>query len=467
MTSMLNSDVCRVTVVGPDRRVDLAVPVSSTVAALLPVLRSHTASGDRDDPRQPDTWVLQRLGGPPFDAAGTPESLDWLEGEELFLRPAADPLPELDFDDVADGIATVVNRRADRWRPEYRRFLFLTLSAVGLAVLAAVLTDRGPLLVNGAAGLGISVALALATVLVARVLADGTLSLLLGMAACGYAGLTAANLADGAGAAIAANRGALVAGAGAAGGVALALLGLRRLQAAALPYPPMMAVPAIAAVVLLVSWLQFAAAWSVPAAAGTACAVLFAVIILAPGFVLRFARLRGPQLPKTGEELQYDNQPQPAPELSDRADRADNYLSVVIVCAALVLTVLFLLVMAAPGWAGPALVAVLSGALLLRARTFLGVWQRVALTAAGTAGWIMIVFWLSRAASPGRRLILLIGLAVLIVVLVTAALRPWPRRLLPVWEFLATVLDVVTGLAILPLVLQLLGTYAWARGLFG
>ncbi|RZU53499.1 type VII secretion integral membrane protein EccD [Krasilnikovia cinnamomea] len=467
MTSAPNSDVCRVTVVGPDRRVDLAVPVSSTVADLLPVLRGHAASGDSTDPGQSGTWVLQRLGGPPFDAAGTPESLDWLEGEELFLRPAADPLPELDFDDVADGIATVVNRRADRWRPECRRWLFLTLSAVGLAVLAAVLTDRGPLVVDAAAGLAVSVGLALAAVLVARVLADGTLSLLLAMAACGYAGLTAANLADGVGDAFAVHRGALVAGAGAAAGVALVLLGCRRLRAAALPYPPLVAVPAIAAAVLLVSWLQVAVGMSGPGAAGSASAVLFAVVVLAPTVVLRAARLRGPQLPKTGEELQYDNQPQPAPELSTMADRADNYLSVVVVCAALVLPVLLRMIMAAPGWAGPALVSVLSGALLLRARTFLGVWQRVALTAAGSAGWIMIIFWLSRVASPGWRLTLLVSLVVLIAVLVTAALRPWPRRLLPVWEFTATVLDVVTGLAILPLVLQLIGTYSWARGLFG
>jgi hypothetical protein len=62
---------------------------------------------------------------------------------------------------------------------------------------------------------------------------------------------------------------------------------------------------------------------------------------------------------------------------------------------------------------------------------------------------------------------MLIGLAVLLLLLVLAARRPWPRRLLPIWEFIATVLDVITALAILPLVLQLLGAYPWARGLFG
>ena len=32
-------------------------------------------------------------------------------GEEMHLRRTEDPLPELDFDDLAEGVATVVNRR--------------------------------------------------------------------------------------------------------------------------------------------------------------------------------------------------------------------------------------------------------------------------------------------------------------------------------------------------------------------
>ena len=84
-------------------------------------------------------WALQRLGEQPFDPTGTPESLDWLEGEELYLRQAEDPLPELDFDDLAEGVATVVNRRDDRWQPEYRRVLFLLLSVVARGAIAAVL----------------------------------------------------------------------------------------------------------------------------------------------------------------------------------------------------------------------------------------------------------------------------------------------------------------------------------------
>ena len=46
-------------------------------------------------------------------------------------------------------------------------------------------------------------------------------------------------------------------------------------------------------------------------------------------------------------------------------------------------------------------------------------------------------------------------------------MRPWPQRMLPFWEYAATFLDVATGVAVLPVLAQVLGVYAWARGLFG
>jgi hypothetical protein len=79
----------------------------------------------------------------------------------------------------------------------------------------------------------------------------------------------------------------------------------------------------------------------------------------------------------------------------------------------------------------------------------------------------MVVLRAAHAAHQDVRLLMLIGLALLLLVLVMAARRPWPRRLLPIWEFTATVFDVITSLAIVPVVLQLLGAYPWARGLFG
>ena len=467
MTTTLNSDVCRITVIGPDRRVDLAVPVTTTVAALMPVLVWHTgAAASNEELRADGAWVLQRIGQAPFDPVGTPESLDWLEGEELHLRMAEDPLPELAFDDLADGIATMVNRRNDRWLPEYRRTLFLGLSAVGMALLAWVLLDDGPILLSAVAGFTLAAIFMLCSVLFGRG-GDRPLSLLFGVGAAAYAGLTSINMVDGAAESLRFNPNALMVGASAVVAVSLVLVVVQRLWAEDIPYPAILAVLITSIAAIFVLWLRTYFAMSGPAAAAVAAALLFGVVLFAPKIVLRSAQLRGPQLPKTGEELQYDNQPESAADLARRANAADNYLSVATVVLAVCLPFLFQIIMTDRTWAGWTLVAVYASALLLRARAFLGVWQRVSLTTAGTVGYFMVILRASHAAQPDVRLLMLIGLGLLLLVLVMAARRPWPRRLLPIWEFTATVFDVITSLAIVPLVLQLLGAYPWARGLFG
>jgi type VII secretion integral membrane protein EccD len=463
MTSTVNGELCRITVTGPERRVDLAVPAGSTVAALIPVLLWHTVdrNGGHDLYRDGGSWVLQRLGEAPFDVNGTPETLDWLDGEELHLRPAEDPLPELDFDDLADGIATVVNRRADRWQPEYRRYLFLTFTVAQLALIAAVLFDRGPLAMQAPIGAVIAVAALIGSVVAARKRQDHTLALLLGLAGSAYAGLTAAAATSFAGPA------GLVAGAAGTGVAALVLVLLQRLWDRRLPYAAPLALLATAVLTLLTLGLHLLFGLTGPQAAGTAGAVGLALVVFAPKAVLRGARLRGPQLPRTGDELRIDSQPEPSAVVTERAAEADLYLSVVLVAVSALLPVLFHVLMTEPGWVTPSLVAAMSSAMLLRARTFLGVWQRIPLALAGSSGVVMLVMMASGSLSPAWRGALLAGLGLLLAALLLAALRPWPRRLLPIWEFLATFSDVVTALAVLPLLLQLLGLYAWARGLFG
>ncbi|MDT5031067.1 MAG: hypothetical protein QOC94_1238 [Actinoplanes sp.] len=466
MTSTLNSDVCRITVIGPDRRVDLAVPATTTVAALMPVLVWHTGAATGNEELHADSaWVLQRLGESPFDPAGTPESLDWLEGEELHLRLAENPLPELAFDDLADGIATMVNRRNDRWQPEYRRTLFLGLSGVGMVLLALVLSD-GPTLLSAVAGFVLTAIFMLCSVLFGRG-SDRSLSLLFGVGAAGYAAVTSLNLVDQVPDALHWSPQGLMVGAAAAAAVSVVLVVTQRLWAEDLPYPPMLAVLIAAVAAIFVLWLRSSFGMSGPAAASIAAVLLFSVIVFAPKIVLRAAQLRGPQLPKTGDELQYDNQPESATDLARRANAADNYLNVVTVVLLICLPFLFQIIMTDRSWAGWTLVAVYSSALLLRARSFLGVWQRVSLTVAGTVGYCMVVLRKSEGVQPDVRLLFLLGLTLLLLLLVMAARRPWPRRLLPIWEFLAGVFDLIAALAIVPLVMELLDAFPWARGLFG
>jgi type VII secretion integral membrane protein EccD len=241
----------------------------------------------------------------------------------------------------------------------------------------------------------------------------------------------------------------------------------QRLWAPALLYSPFLVLASAAVVVMGFFWLRNSYGLDGPGAASFIASVAFAAMIFAPNLVLRAARLRGPQLPKTGEELRYDIEPHLAQEVQRRSDEAHNFLSAVVVCACLVLPVLFWNVLAPDGWVSSTFVLMLSSALLLRTRVFMGLSQRVALTVAGIAGYTMLIAESARGADPGRLNMLVALLMVALAVAVLAAIRPWPRRLLPIWEFIARILDVVTALAVLPLALYLMGVYAWARGLGG
>jgi type VII secretion integral membrane protein EccD len=462
----MSGDLCRVTVVGPDRKVDLAVPSRTTVAALLPLLVRQTTNTGRhaaaDVPA--GAWVLQRLGGESFEPSGTPQSLDWLDGEQLYLRPAEDPLPELDFDDLAEGVATVVNRRSDRWQPEYRHTLFIVLSIVAMAAIAGVLTDRGPVLPQVAGAGAISVVFFAFAMVFAR---DGGVAMLFGLGSAGFAALAAASAVDGDPEGIVVSQASAAAAAIAVAAVSGVLVLAQRTVARALPARPVMTALTLAAVLGGVLALQAGLGMTPQRAAAVGAALVFALIVAAPKLAVKFARLRGPQLPKTGAEMAFDIEPSPSDVVRDRANDADGYLTVVMVASGVALPALFHFVMQAPGWSGWSLVLTLASALLLRARAFRGLWQRIGLVTAGTVGCLMVIARFSATLPPGGRLALLGGLVALLIPLVAAALRPWPRRLLPFWEYVATVLDVATGVAVLPFLAQVLDGYAWARGLFG
>ncbi|ONI83114.1 type VII secretion integral membrane protein EccD [Actinosynnema sp. ALI-1.44] len=467
MTSVRVAELCRITVFGPDGKVDLAVPVSTTVADLVPVLLSHTRKHQPGPADQQGSWVLQRLGEPAFDHDGTPETLDWLEGEQLYLRPADNPLPELDFDDLADGIATSVVQRGDRWKPEYNRVLFQVLSGALVAVVGLALLDDGPTALHAGFAGGLSGLFVIISTVVARTLDDLALSRLWGLAGCVFAGLTGVIAADGVPDAASPTPMGILVGAAGAALVAVVLLALRKFAANGIPFAPFATVLLVAVATICGVWMGLGFEWTVGQVAGVLATVMFGVVIWSPKTTIRIAYLRGPQLPRNAEDLQQDVDPAPAHEVAVRTATADRYVSVTMVCASVVFAAAFPFILAVPGWIGWTLVTVVSSAILLRARNFLGVWQRLALTAAGTIGLALVALDLAQMFTPGWRIVLLVGLLLVLYGLMQAALRPVGRRMLPVWGHLANIFDTCTALAIVPLLLQLLGVYAWARGLFG
>ena len=179
------TELCHLTVSGPERRADLAIPATATLGELLPIVVKHTAG----DGAAEEAWVLQRLGGPPLDFGGTAESLDLREGEVLYLNPESAPLPEFDFDDVSVGVAYSVAARPDQWRPSFSRVLMMGSAAVVAGAFAVGLAGVRPastqVLCYGLAAL----LLAVGAVLDSRMSEDKSLATVAGLGACVFAAL--------------------------------------------------------------------------------------------------------------------------------------------------------------------------------------------------------------------------------------------------------------------------------------
>jgi len=87
MSTAGGSDLCRVTVVGPSRRVDIALPGYVSFADLFPAVARYAGLDGPDVVGEKGGWVLQRLGQEPFSPALTPLQAGLRDGEMIYLRP--------------------------------------------------------------------------------------------------------------------------------------------------------------------------------------------------------------------------------------------------------------------------------------------------------------------------------------------------------------------------------------------
>jgi ESX secretion system protein EccD len=453
------TETCRLTVAGPGQRADLTVPATVTMGELLPVLlRRVVSEEDRDHP-----WVLQRLGEEPLDADATPEMLDLRHGDVLYLRPADRALPPVEFDDVAVGVATAIGSRPDRWRPGYTRRLLLGLACLPLAAFLGGLASVPPPSWRLSLLLGVAAAaLTAGSVAVNHLLGDVSIGVITGVAGCLMAGLAGLTARHGLAAVLALQQPDLLLASICAGAAAGAVLAAGRV-----PITPFGTVAVTAAAAVAGCWLAQGLHWDAVRATALLAVAMFVLTVPALRVVLRAARLRAPQLPRTADELQEDIEPEPGERLHRRADNAVAYLNSVAISAAIVSGVAFAEMLRLPGWIGLTLTAVLASAVLLRTKGLVGVWQRSCLAVSGTFGLVLLVAELASRAAPLPRAAALLGLLAAAGLMLTAARRLPGSRLLPIWGHLADLLELWTALALIPLLLQLLHVYVYFRGLIG
>lgn len=464
MNTVTRSELCRITVEGPARQVDLAVPASATFASLLPVLVGHTV-GTEARTADYGSWAVQRLGESPLDPDGTPETLDLLEGERLYLVPASNPMPELNFDDVADGMATAVNRQRNRWQHEYSRWLFLSLSGVVVLTMLLVL-QLGTSVLTSTICAGVLAGLFSAAAIAAgRWLDDLALTVAPGLAAGAFAAFAGLVGPEGMPGVVRLSPIPVLVGGLCATGVGGVLLAAHYAVARRIPFTPFVIVVLLGLSAVIHSGLR--SGWPLSEATGLMMFGYFVMFMVATRLSIRAARLRGPQLPKTADELQLDLEPHSAADVVERTSHADRYLSSIVVSVSLIFAACFPALLTVGGWLGPTLVVLFAASLLLRARHFSSVGQRLATSLCGTAGFVVVVLAVVAGLPWPWHWLVLVPLAVLLVSLVLAATRPATRSMLPLWGFLANITEFLTAFALLPLLMLLLGVFAMIRGLGG
>ncbi|SDH00946.1 type VII secretion integral membrane protein EccD [Sinosporangium album] len=454
--------LCHVTIVAPRKRADLALPADIPLPHVLPALLRAVGEIDGESAAAPG-WVLQRPGGTPFDLGQSLGALGVLDGEILYLLPRDAALPPALFDDVADVVATGVKEGTAQWTGAHTRRLGVGGSCALLTAGALGLVLGGPPWGVTAIVAGVlAVLLVVVAAIMSRSAGAASAGTPIGYTALPYgflAGLFApagANelsqlgapslLAAFACTTLIASFSATLVGQGGAGFLGTAIASV-------------VGVVGSAAVML----------FDAPGAgvAAVAVTVLVALGPLIPTLAFRLARLPMPTMPTNAEELREDNQKLDSPVVLARTRHAQTYVTGMIVGTVLVVLGTQLLLLANGGWIALLMTLTLSLTMLLRARVFHGVGQRLWLLGGGLAGPAMLALTLS--GTGGGSVAIGVGVGLLWIAMLVAGLGiALPSaRLSPFWGRAGDIVDVLLIVQLFPAALGVLEVYTWVRGLSG
>ncbi|HEY8978352.1 MAG TPA: type VII secretion integral membrane protein EccD [Streptomyces sp.] len=474
---------CRVTIVAPDSRIDVALPDDVPVADLYPeVLRLAQQSPDEG---APVGYHLVRRDGTVLDSSRSFAAQRILDGELLTLRPFAESLPPAVFDDISEAVASAVTAERTLWDGDLTRAAGLTGGGV-LATLLAFITWTGDPRhdMHGLPGVLAAVAGVLLLVLAcvrARIYDDRASAVALGLGALPNVGVAGSGLLP------------LEGGEGI--GKLQFLLACAAVLVAALVLTlcapsgdgPFVAFVLASAVGLVALFLALLAEDWTPAETAALCAPV-AVVGLAflPGLSMRFARLPiGFDAPSSAPRSRYETEA-PAPEPVDaeriaaRARRGHELLvGLVGGCAVVAVASAAVLGFSSNVWAQ--LLAFATGvALLMRAHLFRYTAQVAPVVAAGLASLVLLGLGLAlnpplsivREALDGDRsgyelrtiwLAAAAGLAIALVT--TVGLMVSRGGLTPFWGRFLEIAESFVLLTLIPLALAVFDVYSTVRSL--
>ncbi|WP_018653689.1 type VII secretion integral membrane protein EccD [Actinomadura flavalba] len=465
MSAPPGADLCRITLVGPKRRVDIALPADATFADLYPTMLHYAGQNLADSGLAHGGWVLQKLDEAPFDPASSPAQAGLRDGDLVYLRPRMAQLPDLAFDDVPDVVATAVNDRADRWRQDSTRRFALGWGVAGLLIGALILLLSGPgWIVPAIAAGALSVLLLAGGVALSRALGDAGAGAGLGYAAVPYAFLAGllAPLGDDPLGDVGALH--LVAGFGAVVLVAtVAGFGI----AQGLPVFYGIAVAALLGTVNSALPLVFDT--DAAGVAAITVAIALALTPLLPGVAFKMARVTLPPVPNSAEDLRRDTLMVDGRVVLDRTGAADRFVTGGVSAIGLIAIGAFVPLAFDGGWVSPTMTLVLAAVLLLRARLFRGRAQKLWLLVPGVIGLALLAVSTVWGTDSQAVALLVALLPTLVVSGVAVGVGMWlPRnRLTPFWGRAGDLAEMILVVALIPLALGVLGLFDYVRTVVG
>jgi type VII secretion integral membrane protein EccD len=459
----MTDDLCRLTLCGPSGSAELAVPAHVPLIDLLPALVGHLGDGLADAGLEHGGWVLQRLGDPPLREELSVAALGLRDGDVVHLRPRAEQLPPLDFDDLIDGIATGISARPDRWQPDMSRRLLAGLLVVplaaGIALLASHLGARSALLAAAMAAVLIGLA-----AVASRAFADLPAANVLGASAICYAGLAAAELpllpgAGGAGpASLASWRPMLLACGVAVAGAAMAISLVRGGR-----HPALVAVWVASALVAVGGALATFAKLDAASVAGILLALMLPLGGWVPVIAFKLAKMRLDPTPSSPDELQADLDPVPGQRVLESTRMADRYMTGLYSGLGVVITGGLAVLSVTTGWPARVVAIDVIALLMLHSRVLVSARHRLAIVLPAVAGATAVVIVAGLRADAHSWPTVLAAMVVA-AGLIFAAERSLPgAKLLPHWGRAGDLLHTLTAVALIPAVLWLLNLYQFAK----
>jgi type VII secretion integral membrane protein EccD len=454
-------ELCRVTVIAPRTRMDLALPTDSPLADLLPTLLRYAGENPDDPTFLRGGWIMQRLGESALDPSQRLASLGVKDGDVLYLRHRETSIPEFAFDDVSDAIATATRTRRAAWDAGATRSASMAVASVFFlaGIFVALRSGEPNWILSTVISLVASVALLGGGAAMSRAYGDARAGSLLGAFAVAYAAVGGLlMLGDGM-------------SLGAFGPAQLLVgLGFAMVMSTICGYAIAASWDAFFAVAV-VSGLGALAALAVllspengpvtgPQAAAIAIMIALGAVPFLPTICARLAKLPMPVLPSNADDLRAQTDVLPGPTVIQQAIIADKLIAAFIAGSSTICVLGGIYVLRSPTWFAPALIGVAALALVLRARHFRGRTQRLWLLCGGVLCAVLVVVELSLAQDT-QLILLAVGLPCLLAAGVLVAWGIWMagRELSPVWARYGDVLEVLILLGIVPLTVGMLGIY--------